>query len=406
MKTKLLLEEYLFEDASEETLETEPAPEDAPTDSGEEGAEEFDLSDIDLNAGAETADDNGTEDGGEQVATQEVITYKVSYTLGTRSNWSRIDASSEEEANTKVKEYITQKYPDRKFEIVSTEEYDEVSEGLSAVKTVNENVQGQGKYSDKCYKFLEFLQDLDNYDDIIYLTRQLIRYAQEEDLKDMWFQRFDSIADRLGFEKQEDQDSLDEDLEVQGTAIETDSAIGMATVVADLIKGEYDTINEYNSAIATAEAEGYGELTQVLINIQAEENVHIGQLQALMERFNPNAELIQDGKEEGEQQLGAPSPTEDIEEYFNENLNNAKSKDYARLNKVSNKFHRMNADTFLESYKAGTLTATIVESMDKIPNYKKAIRLSDCKIGCDDGSITTHKVISPYDGIIYSYTEC
>lgn len=403
MKDKLLLEEYLFEDASEETLGTEPAPEDAPTDSGDEGSEEFDLSDIDLNAGAETADDNGTEDGEEQVATQEVITYKVSYTLGTRSNWSRIDASSEEGANTKVKEYITKKYPDRKFELVSTEKYEEVSEDFSAVKPVNENIQGQGTYSDKCYKFLKFLQDLDNYEDIIYLTTQLIRYAEEEDLKDMWFQRFDKIADRLGFEKQGDQDSLDEDLEVKGTAIETDSAIGMATVVADLIKGEYDTINEYNSAIATAEAEGYGGLTQVLINIQAEENVHIGQLQALMERFNPNAELIQDGKEEGEQQLGAPS---DIEEYFNENLNNVKSKDYARLNKVSNKFHRMNADTFLESYKAGTLTATIVESMDKIPNYKKAIRLSDCKLGCDDGSITTHKVISPYNGIIYSYTEC
>ena len=101
-------------------------------------------------------------------------------------------------------------------------------------------------------------------------------------------------------------EDLNESLTTDAKPIETGAAVGMAAVLSDLIKDEYEAIEGYNSAIATAEAEGYGDMVKVLTDIQAEENIHIGQLQELMKMVDPNAHKIEDGYAEAAEELSNP----------------------------------------------------------------------------------------------------
>ena len=101
-------------------------------------------------------------------------------------------------------------------------------------------------------------------------------------------------------------ESLTESATEGAKPIETGAAVGMAAVLSDLIKDEYEAIEGYNSAIATAEAEGYGDMVKVLTDIQAEENIHIGQLQELMKMVDPNAHKIEDGYAEAAEELSNP----------------------------------------------------------------------------------------------------
>lgn len=228
---------------------------------------------------------------------------------------------------------------------------------------ITENIRGMGEYSDKFHDYLNFLMDEGKQDNIAYLASQLIRYCKEEDLKDLWLDRMSKTAEMVGFEASSDDldeglmdefhkaqrwldfeipdmcktvadklpdmpegammainkhcmrfkdglesviDRADESLTESVTdaeTIEAGPAVGMAAVISDLIKDEYEAIDGYNSAIATAEAEGFGDAVKVLSDIQAEENIHIGQLQEVMKMFDPNAENVMQGQEEGEDQL-------------------------------------------------------------------------------------------------------
>ena len=227
LNEKLLLEEEGFEDV--ETDDTQIANENDP---------ETDNNDIIDN---ETIDDeNGFSDENTMDISDDTnisTTYKVTYTLGSHENWSRVDTSSESEAEQIVTKYITNKWPDREFKIIETSEFDE----SELEETLNEALE-------------------------------------------------DQITD--------------------AQPIETGAAVGMAAIISDLIKDEYEAIDGYNSAIATAEAEGFGDMVRVLTEIQAEENLHIGQLQTLMNMVDPNAHLVDDGQQEGIEQLANPNPTE------------------------------------------------------------------------------------------------
>lgn len=92
--------------------------------------------------------------------------------------------------------------------------------------------------------------------------------------------------------------------------IEEGPEIGMASVINSLIVDEYEAIEGYNSAIVTAQAEGFDDAARVLTEIQAEENIHVGQLIEVMKLFDPNADKVEDGKEEGSEQLSNPLATE------------------------------------------------------------------------------------------------
>lgn len=99
---------------------------------------------------------------------------------------------------------------------------------------------------------------------------------------------------------------LSEGLQEEPHSIEAGPTVGMAQLLSDLIKDEYEAIDGYNSVIATADAEGYDDMIDVLTDVQAEENVHIGQLQELRKMVDPNAHMVEDGEEEAEEELSNP----------------------------------------------------------------------------------------------------
>lgn len=106
------------------------------------------------------------------------------------------------------------------------------------------------------------------------------------------------------------QESLNESTTEDAQPIETDAAYGVASIINGLIVDEYEAIEGYNTAIVNAQAEGYDDMVKVLTEIQAEENIHVGQLIELMKMVDPNADKITDGMEEGKEQLASEPENE------------------------------------------------------------------------------------------------
>lgn len=109
-----------------------------------------------------------------------------------------------------------------------------------------------------------------------------------------------------------DRDNLEESLQVkfdeslkEELSPEQEKKYGLGTFVNDLIKSEFDAINDYNSAIVTFEAEGKGEFTDIIRDIISEEHKHVGQLQTILKELNPQTTAdIDEGEQEGQEQLG------------------------------------------------------------------------------------------------------
>ena len=125
--------------------------------------------------------------------------------------------------------------------------------------------------------------------------------------------------------EESDENNIAESFEDEhlGTSAETSvestpqlgSDSGMATLLNSLIIDEWEAIQGYNDAIVTAETEGFSDIAKVLRDIVNEENLHIGQLEQCMKKLSPNAESIDQGKVEAEEQLNTTTETsEDPEE--------------------------------------------------------------------------------------------
>lgn len=78
---------------------------------------------------------------------------------------------------------------------------------------------------------------------------------------------------------------------------------GIAALLIKAINDEWATIDEYNSIIATMSEEGKGEMVPVIQDIVAEENVHVGQLQTLLQTISPNVAKVAEGEAEAAEQL-------------------------------------------------------------------------------------------------------
>lgn len=89
------------------------------------------------------------------------------------------------------------------------------------------------------------------------------------------------------------------------TAPQTPLDNGLAAIINKLIVGEWDTIDQYNTAIQFVRENGREEFIPALEDIVREENVHIGQLQAILEPVSPNVSAIATGGAEGKEQLDA-----------------------------------------------------------------------------------------------------
>ena len=86
------------------------------------------------------------------------------------------------------------------------------------------------------------------------------------------------------------------------------SDTGVADLLISAINDEFEAIQFYNSLIATLRAESvqnleYNDFISVIEEINNEENLHVGQLQKLLERLSPNAESIKVGNKEAAMQL-------------------------------------------------------------------------------------------------------
>ena len=78
---------------------------------------------------------------------------------------------------------------------------------------------------------------------------------------------------------------------------------GLTELINTAMQNELETVNEYNTLALNARSEGFEDIANVIDEINTEENKHIGQLQELLKTISPNAEAIEVGKAEGEQQI-------------------------------------------------------------------------------------------------------
>ena len=94
---------------------------------------------------------------------------------------------------------------------------------------------------------------------------------------------------------------------------------GLADLLLNGIKDEVEAIQGYNVIIANLGQ--HEEMRQVILDILAEENKHVGQLQKLLSLISPNTEEIQNGIVEASEQLyGENKITPEYNESINEDL--------------------------------------------------------------------------------------
>lgn len=120
--------------------------------------------------------------------------------------------------------------------------------------------------------------------------------------------------------KVEVEDSDEHSVENVPDMPQTDCKMVVANLLNPLIKDELEAIDGYNSAVATFrgmledettdKSIDYNGIIAVISEITNEENLHIGQLEKLLETVSPNAKSIDDGKEEAAEQLEETSEEE------------------------------------------------------------------------------------------------
>ena len=116
--------------------------------------------------------------------------------------------------------------------------------------------------------------------------------------------------------------SAEEEPEADDAAPEGPENTFVANTLNELTKSEYETINQYNDFILTVQnmvtkpedmpeedfkpvfcPELADSINEVIKDILAEENKHIGQLQELLKKVSPNAENIEAGADEAKEQI-------------------------------------------------------------------------------------------------------
>lgn len=160
--------------------------------------------------------------------------------------------------------------------------------------------------------------DYDDYDESLAKPQELDEGLFDDDFSD------EEIASVLGGDTKNDTPdgletpsetearlkSMNEETDVTDVATATlegpeeGAAAGVASLINDAIQDELKTADEYNAISITAKAEGHEDIAAVIDEINTEEHKHIGQLEKALEKVAPNAEAIEVGKVEGEQQLG------------------------------------------------------------------------------------------------------
>lgn len=96
--------------------------------------------------------------------------------------------------------------------------------------------------------------------------------------------------------------SIIEDLDAPPSPSAGDD-MAFSGILNDLITGELDTINDYNSAISMAREAGNADIAAIMSNIADEEHRHIGELQKALSLVSPQEKSIDAGKKEADEIL-------------------------------------------------------------------------------------------------------
>lgn len=115
----------------------------------------------------------------------------------------------------------------------------------------------------------------------------------------------DTIPNSEDFEQYSKYADLDSAREEIPSAPETPEDTGIAGILNNLIIDEWEAIDGYNSAIVTLTDLGKYDEVDVLKDIVNEENIHVGQLQKVLELVSPNAASIGEGEAEAAEQLNS-----------------------------------------------------------------------------------------------------
>lgn len=93
-------------------------------------------------------------------------------------------------------------------------------------------------------------------------------------------------------------------------------AVGVAEMLMNLIKDELEAIQGYNTFLATInEQEEFEELKATIEHINSEENKHVGELQYLLQLVSPNAQNIDMGQKEAEEETKGEVDEPVVEEF-------------------------------------------------------------------------------------------
>lgn len=131
------------------------------------------------------------------------------------------------------------------------------------------------------------------------------------------YPNMDLLSAIKAYKAELDKEPIKEAVEAPGPVITEDSEAGeqvppapeigtesgATTIINELIKSEYDAIDQYNSAIVTLRDEGRQDLVDVLTAIANDENTHVGNLLVAAKLVSPQASSVADGEGEAEEIL-------------------------------------------------------------------------------------------------------
>ena len=250
----------------------------------------------------------------------------------------------------------------------------------------------------KVWKVSFKLGEHDNWSRFESATEDEAKEAVEKFITKKWPNRKYEFLDIEEFIEE----SLTESIINDVTPIEEGPKVGMASVIGDLIKDEYEAIDGYNAAIATAQAEGFEDAVRVLTEIQAEENIHVGQLQEVMKLFDPNANKVEDGQAEGAEQLSGDLS---MDSTITEDLDDMSLQDQRKFIRCVNEIWDMSVVEWIQKYHEGQLEVTTVDKYDDIPDASNLIEISATDISQGTGNVIIYTYMDAGDGTLYRYAD-
>lgn len=198
----------------------------------------------------------------------------------------------------------------------------------------------------------------------------------------------------------------DESSEEPLSAPQSSVASGMAQVINNLIVDEWDAISGYNSALETVKVQGMEhqeEAIKILTDIVNEENIHVGQLQKLLELYSPNAESINSGVEEADKQIIETDPT----------LTESKSTFEFDDNEVQNAETELSDEEIIDTVSQQVMDGDIDvidvddydEQMSQWLKNERSVELTPLEDHIEESDVTIKYIYRPSCNIVYRYAD-